>query len=124
MVTGAVKLIVPLLTLMMSLLAGTPTGVQLVALNQSLETEPFHVRFVCADATLTQNRQTNPSSSGTPVVFQVGLSLGPAPSPCTPADIRPSRRSPTPPHFFTRPAVPAPNNTPVTCLFISLLPML
>jgi hypothetical protein len=33
----------PLVKLMVSVDAGTPTGVQLVLLNQSLETEPFQV---------------------------------------------------------------------------------
>src|SRR3982074_3262879 len=42
-VTGPVRLIVPLLKLMLSPDAGTPTGVQLFALNQSLLAEPFHV---------------------------------------------------------------------------------
>jgi len=38
-----VKLIVPLGKLTVSVDAGTPTGVQLLLLNQSLETEPFQV---------------------------------------------------------------------------------
>src|SRR5271165_7063663 len=46
MVTGALRLIVPFVKLTMSLDAGTPEGVQLVALNQSLLTEPFQVRLI------------------------------------------------------------------------------
>src|SRR5438105_439863 len=42
-VTGAVRLIVPPKKLMVSLTAGTPAGVQLLALNQSLLTDPFQV---------------------------------------------------------------------------------
>jgi hypothetical protein len=42
--TAFVKLmVVPLAKLMVSVETGTPTGVQLVLLNQSLETEPFQV---------------------------------------------------------------------------------
>ena len=52
MVTGAVRLTVPFETVMMSLVAGTPLGLQLLGLNQSLFTEPVQVRFVWADAKL------------------------------------------------------------------------
>jgi hypothetical protein len=37
-------MIVPLVKLMVSVEAGTPTGIQFVLLNQSLETEPFQVK--------------------------------------------------------------------------------
>lgn len=39
-----VKLIIPLVTLMVSLEPGTPTGAQLFALNQSVEAEPVQVK--------------------------------------------------------------------------------
>jgi hypothetical protein len=50
MVTGAVKLMVPLLKLMVSLVAGTPIGVQLLELNQSELTDPFQVLVDWAEA--------------------------------------------------------------------------
>src|ERR1017187_6236422 len=52
MMTGAERLIVPLATLTVSFVAGTPAGVQLAGLNQSLLADPFHVRFVWAAAKL------------------------------------------------------------------------
>src|SRR5579863_2982216 len=42
-VMGLVKLIAPLVKLMASVDPGTPAGVQLFAVNQSLDTEPFQV---------------------------------------------------------------------------------
>ena len=60
-VTGAERFIVPaeLLTLTVSLVAGTPTGIQLVGLNQSLLVEPFQVRLVCAVAKFAPTTQTS-----------------------------------------------------------------
>src|ERR1017187_5222566 len=46
MITGAVRLMVPLLTLTVSLDPGAPAGFQLPALNQSLLAEPVQVRLV------------------------------------------------------------------------------
>src|ERR1017187_6177127 len=46
MTTGAVRLMVPLLTLTVSLDPGAPTGFQLPGLNQSLLTEPVQVLLV------------------------------------------------------------------------------
>jgi hypothetical protein len=43
-VTGAVKLMVPLPKLTVSFEAGTPAGLQLLVLNQSVETEPVQVK--------------------------------------------------------------------------------
>lgn len=47
--TGAVKLIVPLVKLIVSLEAGTPDGLQFPAVNQSLEIEPFQVTVAPGD---------------------------------------------------------------------------
>jgi hypothetical protein len=61
MVMEVERFIVPveLLTLTISLEAGTPAGVQLVELNQSLLAEPFQVRLVCATAKFAPTTQTN-----------------------------------------------------------------
>src|SRR5579859_6326386 len=43
--TGCVKAIDPLVKLMLSVDPGTPTGVQLLGVNQSVEVEPFQVKL-------------------------------------------------------------------------------
>src|ERR1035441_4864858 len=50
MTTGDVRLMVPLLTLTVSLDPGAPAGFQLPGLNQSLLAEPVQVLLVCAEA--------------------------------------------------------------------------
>ncbi len=59
------KLIDPLVKLTVSVDAGTPTGVQFVLLNQSLETEPFQVN-VAAEQHPTFSR-TDSQSRGSSV---------------------------------------------------------
>lgn len=60
-VTGSERLTVPALKMMVSFDAGTPIGVQLVALNQSELIEPFQVRLVRAEARFSATRQGKPS---------------------------------------------------------------
>src|SRR5208282_1057362 len=66
-VTELVKFIVPLVKLMVSVDAGTPAGIQLVGLNQSVDTEPFQVKLAAEQQpTLTRtNRQSRGSRMDT-----------------------------------------------------------
>jgi hypothetical protein len=70
-VTGLGKLMVPLalVKLMVAVDAGTPAGVQLSAVNQSLETEPFQVD-VAAEHHKTFSK-TDRQSRGSLIVKQV-----------------------------------------------------
>lgn len=61
-VTGALRLILPPLKLTVSFAAGTPAGVQLEALYQSVLTEPFQVRLVCAKTCPQATKTIKPHS--------------------------------------------------------------
>jgi hypothetical protein len=58
--TGEERLMVPLPKLTISLVAGTPTGVQLFGLNQSELAEPFQVLFVWARAEFAKRTNASP----------------------------------------------------------------
>ena len=67
LVTELVKLmVVPLVKLTVSVEAGTPAGIQLVLLNQSLETEPFQVKVAAEQQSSFQ--QNHRQSRGSRIV--------------------------------------------------------
>src|SRR5579883_676712 len=62
-ITGAVRLIVPLVKLIVSLAAGTPLGHQLFGLNQSLLAEPFQALLFCASPGVRHDSVTTETRS-------------------------------------------------------------